>query len=153
MTLRGALLGAGNIALHGHAPQWTRDEGLARDIEIVAVADLSPANREAARALFPAARIHARAEDVLDKEALDFCDICTPPFTHRALIERAASRGVHVLCEKPLAPTVEDTEQIARAVRAGRVVFQPCHQYRHSPQWEAVARLLPRLGRVYLVEY
>ena len=119
----------------------------------MAVADLSPANREAARALFPAARIHARAEDILGSEALDFCDICTPPFTHRALIEQAASRGVHVLCEKPLAPTVDDTEQIARAVRSGRVVFQPCHQYRHSPQWEAVRRLLPRLGRIYFVEY
>src|SRR5712691_2296195 len=121
LKLRGALLGAGNIALHGHAPQWTRDEDLRREVEIVAVADLSPANREAARALFPAARIHARAEDVLESQALDFCDICTPPFTHRALVEQAASRGVHVLCEKPLAPTVEDTEQIARAVRAGRV--------------------------------
>ena len=153
LTLRGALLGAGNIALHGHAPQWTRDEDLRREVEIVAVADLSPANREAARALFPAARICARAEDILESEALDFCDICTPPFTHRALVEQAASRGVHVLCEKPLAPTVEDTEQIARAVRAARVVFQPCHQYRHSPQWEAVSRLLPRIGRVYFVEY
>ena len=153
LTLRGALLGAGNIALHGHAPQWTRDEDLRRGVEIVAVADLSPANREAARALFPAARILARAEDILESEALDFCDICTPPFTHRSLVEQAASRGVHVLCEKPLAPSVEDTEQIARAVRAGRVVFQPCHQYRHSPQWEAVSRLLPRIGRVYFVEY
>jgi len=124
-----------------------------REVEIVAVADLSPANREAARALFPAASIRARAEDVLESQALDFCDICTPPFTHRSLIEQAARRGIHVLCEKPLAPTVEDTEQIARAVRAGRVVFQPCHQYRHSPQWEAVARLLPCLGRIYLVEY
>ena len=124
-----------------------------REVEIVAVADLSPANREAARVLFPAAKIHARAEDILESEALDFCDICTPPFTHRSLIEQAARRGVHVLCEKPLAPTVDDTEQIARAVRAGQVVFQPCHQYRHSPQWEAVARLLPRLGRIYFVEY
>jgi uncharacterized protein (TIRG00374 family) len=153
LTLRGALLGAGNIALHGHAPQWTGDADLGREVEIVAVADLSPANREAARALFPAARIYARAEDILESQALDFCDICTPPFTHRALVEQAASRGVHVLCEKPLAPTVEDTEQIARAVRAGRVVFQPCHQYRHSPQWEAVSRLLPRIGRIYFVEY
>jgi predicted dehydrogenase/uncharacterized membrane protein YbhN (UPF0104 family) len=153
LTLRGALLGAGNIALHGHAPQWTRDAELRREVEIVAVADLSPANREAARALFPAARICTRAEEILESHALDFCDICTPPFTHRALVEQAASRGVHVLCEKPLAPTVEDTERIARAVRAGRVVFQPCHQYRHSPQWEAVSRLLPRIGRVYLVEY
>src|SRR5439155_461479 len=128
-------------------------KGLLSEVELVAVADLSPANREAARALFPAARICARAEDILESQALDFCDICTPPFTHRALVEQAASRGVHVLCEKPLAPTVEDTEQIARAVRAGRVVFQPCHQYRHSPQWEAVSRLLPRIGRVYFVEY
>jgi hypothetical protein len=153
MKLRGALLGAGNIALKSHAPQWTQDERLRGEVEIVAVADLSPSNLESARLLLPDARFYPNAESLLERESLDFCDICTPPFNHRSLIETAAGRGLHLVCEKPLAPSVGDARQIARAVRDARVVFQPCHQYHHSPQWQAVRRLVPRLGRLYLAEY
>lgn len=153
MKLRGALLGTGNIALKGHAPQWANDEQLRDEIEIVAVADLSPSNREAALAFFPRARAYPSAEELLREERLDFCDVCTPPFTHRSLVEFAAERRVNLLCEKPLAPSLEDAIAIARAVREAEVVFQPCHQYHYSPQWQAVKRLLPRLGRVYLADY
>ena len=153
MKLRGALLGAGNIALKGHAPQWSGDPGLRDEAEIVAIADLSPANLEEARRVFPAARTYARAEDLLDTESLDFCDICTPPFTHRARAEAAAARGVNLLVEKPIAHTLEDALGIERAVRGAGVVFQPCHQYHYSPHWQAVRDLLPRIGRIYLVEY
>jgi len=151
LKLRGALLGAGNIALRGHAPQWTGP--LAEHVEIVAVADLSAANLEQARKIFPQARTYENAEELLARETLEFCDVCTPPFTHRALVEAAAARGVHVLCEKPIAQSLEDAEAIATAVRSSKVVFVPCHQYHHSPQWQAVSRLLPRIGRVHLVEY
>ena len=151
MKLRGALLGGGNIALRGHAPQWTGP--LADDVEIVALADLSPANRTAAERVFPAARLYGKAEDLLASESLDFCDICTPPFTHRPLVEAAAGLGIHVLCEKPIAANLEDAEAIAHAVRCSGIVFVPCHQYHHSPQWQAVVRLLPRIGPVHLVEY
>jgi predicted dehydrogenase/uncharacterized membrane protein YbhN (UPF0104 family) len=153
VRLRGAVLGAGNIALHGHVPQWLGNPGLARDVEIVAVADLSPANLCAARAVLPQASFYDEAEELLARETLDFCDICTPPFTHRRLVEAAAARGVHVLCEKPIAATLADAEAIATSVRAAGIVFVPCHQYHYSPQWQAVVRLLPRIGRVHLVEY
>ena len=116
MRLRGALLGAGNIALRGHAPQLA--EALRGEIEIVALADLSPSNLDAARVFFPAAKAYADAEELLDREQLDFCDICTPPSTHRPLIEQAAGRGIHVLSEKPLAPGIVDAERISEAVRA-----------------------------------
>jgi uncharacterized protein (TIRG00374 family) len=152
VKLRGAVLGAGNIALRGHAPQWT--SAVLSDLaEIQAVADLSAANREAARLVFPQARLYEKAEDLIEHEPLDFCDICTPPFTHRALVELAAARKLHVVCEKPIAPTLTDAEAIADTVRRAGIVFVPCHQYHHSPQWQAVRRLLPRLGRVYFVEY
>jgi glycosyltransferase AglD len=153
VKLRGALIGAGNIAMNGHVPQWAGDPVLAREVEIVAVADLSPANLEAAARALPDARVYKSAEALLATESLDFCDVCTPPFTRRTLIESAAARGIHVLCEKPIAPDVADAEAIAAAVRAAGIVFVPCHQYHHSPQWQAVVRLLPRIGRVHLVEY
>jgi uncharacterized protein (TIRG00374 family) len=153
LKLRGALLGAGNIALRGHTPQWTGDPVLAGEVDIVAVADLSSANLAAAALAFPRVRSYARADELLVNESLDLCDVCTPPFTHEALVEAAAARGVHVLCEKPIAPTLEGAEAIARAVCAARIVFVPCHQYHHSPQWLAVERLLPRIGRIHLAEY
>lgn len=153
MRLRGALLGMGNIALRGHAPQWVGDEILRGEAEIVAVADLSDQNRAAAAGVFPGARRYAEAEELLEREELDFCDICTPPVTHMPLIEKAAAMGLHLVCEKPLAPGLDEAHRIARAVRTAGVVFHPCHQYLHSPQWLAVGRLLQRLGRVYLAEY
>ncbi len=153
MKLRGALLGAGNIALRGHGPQWSGDPRLREDVEIVAIADLSSSNLQAAREMFPKAALYERAEELLEQETLDFCDICTPPFTHRALIEDAAERGIDIVCEKPLAPTLADAERIADVVHATGIVFQPCHQYHCSPQWLAVRSLLPRIGRVYFAEY
>ena len=53
MRLRGAVLGTGNVALRGHAPQWVGDRTLRAETEIVAIADLSRANRDAAAAAFP----------------------------------------------------------------------------------------------------
>ncbi len=153
MKLKGALIGAGNIAMRSHLPQWIGNQELREAVEIVAIADLCPSNLEEARGLLPGARLYTDVDELLDKEALDFCDICTPPFTHRALIEKVASRGLHILCEKPLAPTIDEADQIVRAVEDAGVVFQPCHQYHYSPQWQAVLRMLPRIGRVYLAEY
>ncbi len=153
MKLRGALLGAGNIALNGHAPQWRGEPSLQEEVEIVAATDLSRANLDRVRAVFPEAHLYEQADQLLACEKLDFVDVCTPPFTHRALVEAAVARGLHVLCEKPIAQCLTDAEAIASAVRAAGVVFVPCHQYHYSPQWQTVVRLLPRIGRVHLVEY
>ena len=151
MRLRGVLLGAGNIALRGHAPQWA---GCLRgQVEIVAVADLSNTNREAAQAIFPRARLFESAEEALNLETPDFVDICTPPFTHRDLITKAAGRGIHIVCEKPLAPTLDEALRIAERIRRARVVFQPCHQYNYSPPWQVVRDLAPRLDAIHFAEY
>ena len=153
LKLRGALLGAGNIAQRGHAPQWLGDPLLSREVDIVAVADRAADNRRAALGLFPGARTYASAEALLEQETLDFVDVCTPPFTHGALIDQAAERGLHLLCEKPLAPTYEEAQRAAAAVRRAGVVFRPCHQYHHSPLWRTTLDLLPRIGRIHLVDY
>lgn len=153
MKLRGALLGAGNISLRSHLPQWVGNPLLKDQVEIVAVADLSPPNLALVHGLIPAARVYADAAALFAAEDLDFCDVCTPPFTHTALVSQAAERGLHVICEKPLAPTIAEAEQIVSAVERASIVFQPCHQYHFSPQWQALRARLPRIGKVYLAEY
>ena len=149
VRLRGALLGAGNAALRAHVPQWLKRT----DAEIVAVADISPKNRELARSLFPGATIYETAEDLLAIEDVDFCDVCTPPFTRVPIVEEAVGRGIHILAEKPIAASLVDAERIAALVRASGVVFKPCHQYRHSPLWKTVQALVPRIGHIRMARY
>ena len=112
---RGAVLGLGNVAIHGHLPGW-----LGRpDVQIVAAADARPSQRAECQARLPGARWYDSPEELLDREALDFVDVCTPPSSHAPLILRALDRGLHVLCEKPLVSAPDDLRRVAEAAAAG----------------------------------
>ncbi|HEV7498756.1 MAG TPA: lysylphosphatidylglycerol synthase domain-containing protein, partial [Vicinamibacteria bacterium] len=69
------------------------------------------------------------------------------------IVEEAVSRGIHLLCEKPIGVNLADAERIAMLVNDAGIVFKPCHQYHHSPLWKTVRGLLPRIGRVRLANY
>jgi predicted dehydrogenase len=128
-VLRGAFIGFGNVAAKGHLPGW----GARDDVRIVAATDAAASRKDAFLAACPDGRWHATIDDLLSGEKLDFADICAPPGTHAALIERALNAGVHVLSEKPLVTRVEDVKRVAiAAVRAGRVVHT-VHNWLHAP--------------------
>ena len=59
--------------------------------------------------------------------------VCSETAAHPALIERAAARGLAVLCEKPLGMTVADGERIAAAVRAAGTPFMQSFPKRFDP--------------------
>jgi predicted dehydrogenase len=145
-VLRGAILGLGNVAVRGHVPGW-----LARtDVHLVAVADTRAERRAIAASVLPDARWYSTAAALLADQPLDFVDICTPPASHPDLIRLALDRGVHVLCEKPLAPSPEVLHALAvRAARRGRVL-QTVHNWHHASIVERAAQLIGHgaLGRV-----
>src|SRR5262245_45854366 len=97
--LRGAIVGLGFIGGTGHLPAYLK----MKDVRIVAVADITPARLELARASIPGVRTYPTWQALLEGEKeLDFVDICTPPSDHAEIADAAAARGLHVLCEKPL---------------------------------------------------
>jgi predicted dehydrogenase len=149
--LRGAVIGCGFIAENGHLPAYRDPTGA---FEIAAVADTSSARRARAAELVPGAEIHEDAETMLNTTpGLDFVDICVPPADHARFAHLALERGLHVLCEKPLATTPEDARSmLEHAVRVKRVLF-PCHNYKHAPVIRAVRRVLDSgvIGKVNLV--
>lgn len=53
---------------------------------------------------------------LLSRKDVDAVCICTPVETHRRIAEDALEAGKHVLCEKPLASTIEDSWAIVKAV-------------------------------------
>jgi predicted dehydrogenase len=145
-TRRGAFLGFGNVAEHGHLPAW-RERG---DVELVAIADSDAARRARAAELLPQARIYADAAELLGQERLDFVDINTPPAMHVPLIMAAAQHGCHVLCEKPLTTSVDEYRTAVEAVRAARVALFTVHNWQHSTPFNRVNSLVAegKLGRL-----
>lgn len=97
--------------------------GAAPDAELVAAVDPSEAMRTRAREAW-GCRVFAGLEELLEAEPIDAACVCAPPWRHRGLAQRLLDAGVHVLCEKPLAPTVPDAAAMAeRARRADRVLM------------------------------
>ncbi len=169
--LRGALIGYGFIMEKGHAAAYrqrmqggwrgrvTSPEGDSdaadRDVRIVAVADVNQARRRLAAEHLPGVRVYADHVAMLDAEAgnLDFVDIATPPAEHAAVTREALVRGLHVLCEKPLATSISDAREMLELARhVGRVLY-PCHNYKHAPVIQNVRRIIDagEIGRVHLV--
>ena len=140
--LRGAVVGYGFIAERGHVPAYGRPGST--DFEIVAVADGCAARREAARIALPKARLYETHGELLmaERGRIDFVDVSTPPCDHAAVARAALARGLHVLCEKPLATTARDARAMLSAARERRRVLFPCHNYKHAPVVAAVREVL-----------
>jgi predicted dehydrogenase len=144
--LRGALIGLGNVALHGHLPGWRRR----RDVEIVGGTDSRPEQRAVLVAHAPGARWYATTAELLSEAAVDFVDICTPPASHAPLIRQVLERGVHVLCEKPLVGALDDLAPLVRlAAKTGRVLHT-VDNWHHAPIVRRTTELIRegRIGRV-----
>jgi predicted dehydrogenase len=128
--LKGAIAGFGFISGNGHFPAYQKRD----DVEIVAIADVSPARLDAAHAAAPKARLYATVDELLAKEGqLDFVDISTPPSDHARIALAALARGAHVLCEKPLTTTVAEALSLVEGARKHQRVVFPAHNYKHAP--------------------
>jgi myo-inositol 2-dehydrogenase/D-chiro-inositol 1-dehydrogenase len=79
-------------------------------------------------------------EEVLETEP-DAAVLSTGTPEHARLIEECARRGVPVLCEKPIAPTIAETERALAAAEAAGVEVQVSFQRRFDPGWREAKRL------------
>ena len=64
---------------------------------------------------------------------LDVVDIVAAPSAHHRLTQTAAAAGLHVLCEKPMAPTVAACRAMQRAAEQGGIVLSVAENYRRDP--------------------
>ncbi len=153
--LRGAVIGYGFIASHGHAPTYLRGNG----VKIVAVADLCEDQRRRAQRDIPGVRVYPDHQSLLQAEVgrdlgkLDFLDIATPPCDHARVAHAAFDHGLHVICEKPLATTVEEGRAMLDHAQSARRVLYPGHNYKHAPVVKSVRQVIESgvIGPVHLV--
>lgn len=110
--LRVGVVGAGWVTQY-HLPAWLEQTDR---VELVAIADPSEEQRAQRQAEFGVPRTYSSAADMLDAEQLDIVDICAPREAHADLVRLAAARGLAILCQKPLAPTLSEAEELVAAV-------------------------------------
>ena len=114
---------------------------------VAAVASRSPEKARAYAAQWNIPRVLDSYEALLDDPAIDIVYIGLPNSLHAEWTIRALEAGKHVLCEKPLAISVEEVDRVAAAaVRAGRTAAE-AFMYRHHPLTHAVEAIV-RSGRL-----
>jgi len=143
-----AVIGAGAIA-QAHLYSFQRASSHAR---LVAVCDSDQARAQVAAERFGAGLACRDYRDVLARDDVQAVSICTPPFTHLEIATAALRAGKHVLCEKPVTPTLAALDAIAEEERASRRVFSAVFQLRFGRGAQQVRLLLDegRFGRLHL---
>jgi predicted dehydrogenase len=140
------IIGAGGISrLHLHA--YAADERA----RLVGIADVDFERARRAAAEF-GGHAYSDYETMLHSERPDAVSICTPPVAHKPPVLGCISRGVHVLCEKPLAYSAAEAREMVKAAQERGVLLMTafCHRF-HEPVMKAKALLARgRLGRVLM---
>lgn len=144
--VRYAVVGVGNIAQVAVLPAFAH---AAENSELVALISGDPVKRELLPGRYDVEHTgtYDELEDVLARARVDAVYIATPNHMHRGLTERAAKVGVHVLCEKPMAPTVADCEAMIAACEAAGVRLMIAYRLHFEPATLRALELV-RSGRL-----
>lgn len=132
--MKAALIGNGFIgADHRNAYKLLAEEG--SFVELVAVCDI----REEKRQETNGARAYASVDEMLASEKdLDFVDICLPTYLHAEYTIKCMEAGLHVLCEKPMALTYEDTQRMIECSRKTGKKLMIAHSCRFSSTYKII---------------
>jgi predicted dehydrogenase len=120
---RAAIVGTGFVA---------RVHALALRAVGVEVAAVCGRTRERAEA-FGEGRPYGELEELLDREQVDVLHVCTPNDRHVGETLAALERGVHVVCEKPLAVSSEESARMVAAAAERGLVAATCYHVRGYP--------------------
>jgi len=149
-NLRWGILSTADIGMTKVIPAMQRAEGC----EVVAIASRNRERAAAAAARLVIPRAYGSYEELLASAEIDAVYVPLPNDAHAEWTIKAAEVGKHVLCEKPLAMSSAQAEQMARACAAAGVKLAEAFMYRHHPSWVETARLVRAgaIGRLQAVQ-
>ncbi len=106
------------------------------------VADATPELAKDAAARFGYEAAAASWQEVIENPSIDVVDIATPNNSHAEIAIAAAQAGKHIICEKPLAPTVAEAKAMYEAVKQAGVVNMVAFNYRRTPAVALAKKLI-----------
>lgn len=121
-------------------------------LEVVAMTDPMEEHARRFATRWPEARVLDSAETLLGAPDIDIAAIFVPPWARTPLVEQAARTGKHIVTTKPLAPQIEDGEEMIAAVREAGVTAGVVYNRSGNRRIETLKALLDsgRFGRLAL---
>ncbi len=143
------LVGYGTGGRHFHAPFVAAAE----DVELTGVVARAPKTTAAVKEDLPGVAIYPSLTAMIEAGGLDAVTITTPPETRRALVLEAIDAGLHVIADKPFAPSAEGGRGLDEAARKKGVILGVFHNRRLDSDMQTLRKLIEdgRLGRVWRV--
>ena len=137
--LKVAVIGCGGIANQKHFPSLRSQSDRC---EMIAFCDIIEERAKKAAEEFGTAdaKVYTDYKEMLKDKEIDVVHVCTPNVAHCPVTVAAFEAGKHVLCEKPMAATTEDTQMLHKACAAGdlgEIYFAKAHAIRRRavPTW------------------
>ncbi len=149
------LIGAGLIGrFHSRGIHGVIKLGLA-DADYVAVCDREIERAQSFASVANLELTTTDPDELISSPEVNTVYVCAPTAEHKELILKAAAAGKHVFCEKPLAKTSADAQEMYASVRDAGVRHQVGLILRHSPIFTVLKELIsdPALGKLMTVVF
>ena len=109
--IRVAVVGTGGIS-HAHIHAWMK---FPERCKIVALVDIIPGKAQRVKEQYHLdADVYLDHHDILNLD-IDVVDVCTPPFSHAEISINALQSGKNVVCEKPMAASLQECDEMLKA--------------------------------------
>ncbi|WP_226678481.1 Gfo/Idh/MocA family protein [Mesobacillus jeotgali] len=134
-----------------HAPMMDHHNGF----EVVAVSSVSRGNIEEAQKASGIENVYTDWREMIEKETLDLVVVASAVHLHKEMAAAAFEKGVHVVCEKPMAMDVAETEEmITERDKAGKLGLIN-HEFRFLPVRMKIKEIMEsgKLGGILHVRY
>lgn len=140
------IIGCGSIATHRHIPEYQQNV----DAEIIAYCDIVKERSDELAAAFGGTS-YSDYHDLLADPEVEVVSICTPNYLHAEMTIAALKAGKHVLCEKPMATSLEDADAMIRAAEDNGKTLMIGHNQRiNEAHQQAKADIAAgKLGKLY----
>jgi predicted dehydrogenase len=124
------------------------------DVEVVALAGLEGNRLSSLGAIYNVPHLYEDYHELVARDDLDAISVCVPNYLHAPIAIAALKSGKHVLCEKPLARTGAEAEEIVQAAVDARRVLQVAFNHRYRSDVQVLKQYLETsgLGQVYHVK-
>lgn len=146
------VIGAGAIATKVHIPCFRNN----KFVQVEAVVDTDEKRARFVAKKFRIGNHFTSLSELVDSRVgVDAISICTPPRFHADIAVEALDVGISVLCEKPLAESVDSGNKIREAVRSSHAPFMMGFNRRFNVNYQHTKHmaLSDALGRIYAVQY
>lgn len=140
-------IGCGFVANEIHLPNYLSSP----KADIIAVADINKELAKETADRYNIKKIFSDYTDLLKNDDIDAISICVPTHLHSKITIEAAEAGKHILCEKPIAISIKESEKMIQAAENNNVKLMIGHPLRFLPNHQLARKMISenKIGKVY----